>query len=374
MTPVLDGHVSVPTPAAPPTSHIPTSSTSTVAQPSHADSTSKFSGQDLASVCGCGNCTVHTFLTSGCPRPSQVPTFSLPFADLSHLKDTQKVITLGRLYLEYQYIVSLFAKLKKEIFYSITSTKITFQHLSKILVKLESFMPSLPQDEKTAEVKKAKSLPKLFAMLPEDSSFLEYHIFEDLVSQLKFDKTSASVKTYKQELDQFCRRSVFECPLFSQAGKDGHSNFIVEMGRGRSRMSIQELVSVQEQLCSVLSVVTNTLNLCNVSKLPSGSIQVIFRVSNVVKEVLLPLNRENQASLRQLGCLDWSFYNGLDITYNPVKRGKGHVGVAWWRFLVELFSVRMWIVVVRSLGLFSHKLFGDMHAFIQWCKGQIVLY
>ena len=189
-------------------------------------------------------------------------------------------------------------------------------------------MPSLPQDEKSAEVKKAKSLVKLFAMLPDDSSFLEYHVFEDLVSHLKLDKSS-SVKGYKQELEQFCRRSIFECPLFSQAGKKGHSNFIVEMGHGRMHMSIQELVSVQDQLCSVLSVVTNTLNLCNVSKLPSGSMQVIFRVSNVVKEVLLPLNQDNQASLRQLGCLDWSFYNGLDISYNPVRKGRGGEGQLW---------------------------------------------
>ena len=313
MTPGLDGHTSNSS-----TSH---NSTSTVAQPSHADLTSKLSGQDLNGVCGCGNCTVHTFLINGCPRPSQVPALSLPYADLSHLKDSQKVITLGRLYLEYQYMVSLFAQLKREIFFTITSAKVTFQQLSKTLVKMESFMPSLPQEDKAAEVKKAKSLTKLFSMLPDDSSFLEYHILEDLVAQLKSEKSASTLKAYKQELEQFCRRGIFECPLFSQAGKEGHSNFIVEMSRGRSRMMIQELVSVQEQLCSVLSVVSDTLNLCNVSKLQSGSIQIIFRVSNVVKDVLLPLSREHEATLRQLGCLDWTFYNGLDISYNPVSQG-----------------------------------------------------
>ncbi len=296
-----------------------TGATSTVAQPSHADLTSKLLGQDMNGVCGCGNCTVHTFLLNGCQRPCQVPALSLPFADLSHLKDSQKVITLGRLYLEYQYIVSLFTKLKSDLFYTITSAKVTVQQFSKTLVRLESFMPSLPQNDKAAEVKKAKTLTKLFAMLPDDSSFLEYHVFEDLVAHVKLEKNSNSLRAYKQELEQFCRRSVFECPLFSQAGKEGHSNFIIEMSRSRSRLSIHDLVLVQEQLCSVLSVVTNTLNLCNVSRLQTGNIQVIFRVSNVVKEVLPSLTREQEATFRQLGFIDWSFYNGLDISYNPVS-------------------------------------------------------
>lgn len=310
MTPGLGAHPSTSD------SHI---SMSTIAQPSHADLTSKLAGQDLAGICGCGTCTLHTFLLNGCSRPSQVPSLSLPFVDLSHLKSSQREIVLGRLYLEYQFMASNFTKLKRDIFYTISSKKLNFNQLSKILVKLDSFMPSLPQDDKTTEVKKAKTVSRLYGMLPDDSSFLEYHVFEDLVAHLKSERNKGSMRAYKRELDQFCRRGIFECPLFSQAGKDGYSNFILEMGRNRCGMMIQELVSIQEQLCSVLSVVNNTLNLCNVSKLQSGNVQVIFRIPNFVKDVLLPLSREQQMTMRELGFLDWSFYNGLDISYNPVS-------------------------------------------------------
>ena len=300
---------------------ITTNNMSTIAQPSHAELTSKLAGQDLTGICGCGTCTVHTYLLNGCPHSSQIPALSLPFVDLSYLKGTQRQIVLGRLYLEYQFLLSKFSRLKREIFRTIMSKKLTFYYLSNTVVKFDSFMPSLPHDDKMAEVRKAKTVPRLYSMFPDDASFLEYQIFEDLVEDLKVERNVDSMRAYKQELDLFSQRGIFECPLFSQAGKDGHSNFILEMSQDRSNLIIHELVCIQEQICSVLRVVSNTICLCNVSKLQSGNIQVIFRIANFMKEVLLPLSREQQTKLRQLGFLDWSFYSGLDISYNPVSLG-----------------------------------------------------
>lgn len=296
-----------------------TNNVSTIAKPSHADLTSKLAGQDLTGICGCGTCTVHTYLLNGCPRSSQIPALSLPFVDLSYLKGSQRQIVLGRLYLEYQFLLSKFSRLKREIFRTIMSKKLTFYYLSNIVVRLDSFMPSLPQDDKIAEVRKTKTVAQLYSMLPEDSSFLEYHIFEDLANDLKVERNTDNMRAYKHELDQFSQRGIFECPLFSDAGNDSYSNFILEMGQDRCSMNIHELVCVQEQLCSILSVLNNTVCLCNVSKLPSGNVQVIFRIPNFVKDVLLPLSREQQSKLRQLGFLDWSFYSGMDISYNPVS-------------------------------------------------------
>ena len=297
----------------------PITAMSTIAQPSHADLTTKLAGQDLTSICGCGTCTVHTYLLNGCSRSSQIPALSLPFVDLPHLKANQKEIVLGRLYLEYHYLLSKFARLKREIFRSIMSKKLTFYHLSNIVVKFDSFMPSLPQDEKIAEVNRVNTVPELYNMLPDDSSFLEYHVFEDLAEELKVERNTENLRAYKEELDHFSQRGIFECPLFSQAGKNGHSNFILEMDQVKFSMTIHELVSIQKQICSILSVVNHTVCLCNVSKLHSGKIQVIFRIPNFVKDVLLPLSADQQTKLRQLGFLDWSFYNGLDISYNPVS-------------------------------------------------------
>ena len=91
-------------------------------------------------------------------------------------------------------------------------------------------------------------------------------------------------------------------------------------------MSIHQLVAMQEQVCGVLGVVSNTLSICNVSKMLGGNVQVIFRVPNYVKDILVPLNAEQETALRDLGFIGWSFYNGLDISYDPVSLAMWYCG------------------------------------------------
>lgn len=296
------------------------SNTTTIGESSSSDLTNELVGQDLSGVCECGSCTVSSFLQNvSCSHPSQIPALSLPFLDLSHLDNVQRQMLLGRLYLEYKAIVSRFSKLKKSVHRLITERKITFSNLSKMIAKLDTFMPSIPQDDKMVELRKAKTISKLFALLPDDGSILDYQVFEDLAETLKNDTLMDEVKAYKSLLDVYCRRGIFECPSFSPTGKTNYSNFIIELHHSRYKMQIQELILIQEQLCGVLSVVSNTLCPCNVSKMQSGNVQVIFRVPNYVKDVLLPLNAEQETAMRQLGFIGWSFYNGMDISYDPVS-------------------------------------------------------
>ena len=290
----------------------------TVGQSSDSDSSNQLSGS-LCGVCGCGTCTVNSFFQNGCPRPSQVSALAFPFLDLSHMdSDHQRLKHLGRLYLEYQMMVWRFTTLKKDIHRLVTAKKLTFNHLSRILIKLDSFLPSMPHDDKMAEVKKLRTVAKLFSVLPEDASLLEYHVFEDIAEELNLNEGKDKVHEYKQQLDTFCKRGIFECPSFSPTNKANHSNMIL-IHRNHSKMCIQDLIMLQDQVCGVLSVVSNTLCLCVVSRAQMDNIQIIFRIPNFVKDVLNPLSAEQQNSLRQLGFLQWSFYTGTDISYDGVS-------------------------------------------------------
>ena len=240
------------------------------------DLTSELLGEDLLGICECGACTVSSFLQSiPCPRPSSIPALSLSFLEVSHLDGVQRQLLLGRLYLEYKAIVNRFSKLTHAIERFILEKKISFSNLSKTIAKLESFMPSLPQDEKVRDIRRAKTNNKLFALLPDDSSFLDYHVFEDIARELKNAELNSKVAEYKKFLEGYCHRGIFECPSFSPASKKGHSSFITELHCSRHKMTLRELAAIQEQVCGILGVVPNTICLCSsASKMPAGNIQV----------------------------------------------------------------------------------------------------
>lgn len=296
---------------------------STVGQSSNSDLVGrKLASEDLFGVCECGTCTVDSFLQNGCPRPSQVPALSMPFMDLSHLDVSKRQILLGRLYLEYKAILSKFGRLKKEVQRYVTTKKITVTNLGKILTKLDSFLPTFTQDNKALEVKKLKTVGKLLgAILPDDSSFLEYQVLEDLASELKSSDLKSSANAYKKDLEEYSRRGIFQCPSYSPANKSNSSNFIVEMDKNYVGLTIARLLAIRDQLCGVLGVPPLSFSPCSVSKIQaSGHVQVIFRVSNFVKDLLSPLNAEKEGALRQIGLLGGSFYNGMDpMAADPVS-------------------------------------------------------
>jgi hypothetical protein len=191
------------------------------------------------------------------------------------LDGIQRHILFGRLYLEFKAVVSRFSQLTHAIERHILEKRMSFSNLSNTISKLDSFLPSLPKDDKVAEIKRAKTNNKLFTMLPDDSSFLDFHVFEDLCEELKSKDLKSKMAAYKKFLASYCQRGIFECPSFSPTAKKGQSSFITEMHSRHYKMSLRELLSIEEQLCGILGVVPHTVSLCsNASKVASGNIQV----------------------------------------------------------------------------------------------------
>ena len=60
------------------------------------------------------------------------------------------------------------------------SKKFTFHYLSNIVVKFDSYLPSLPKDQKIDKVNIVNTVPELYNMLPDHFPFLEFCIFKDL--------------------------------------------------------------------------------------------------------------------------------------------------------------------------------------------------
>ena len=214
-----------------------------------------------------------------CSSPTDLPHLSMPFMEWAEMEwaqgdVSQRLVLLVRLYLEYKALSNKFAKLKKDLCQWIIQKRLTFTNLSKILANLDSFMPSLPKDDKVSELKRAKTFNKLFGMLPDEQSFLDYQIYEDLTTEMKSAELGKKVKAYRELLDVYCQRRLIECPFFSLPGQVSLSNLVVELPAERSKMTLQELVLMREQLCGVLGVVANTFYPFNIRRGQTGNFQV----------------------------------------------------------------------------------------------------
>ena len=69
--------------------------------------------QEKAFGCGCGKCTISSFIDKGCPTPTTTASF-FPYLSTEGLTTTEQEILRGKLFLEFQKITMHFSHLMSE--------------------------------------------------------------------------------------------------------------------------------------------------------------------------------------------------------------------------------------------------------------------
>ena len=251
--------------------------------------------------CGCGECSFENFLSKGCPKPI-LSMSSFSYLNTKGLDDSQMQILRGRLYREFEVITTNFGSLVYKTCGSLIQQRITVRELVRLLMALGAFQPTLCErplfEECLEELQAADSIDKVFFKLRGYMSFCSYHIVEYVIDAFGTQQDKENLCDYTAKLNEYSRRSIFECPTYSLARKD-QANLVVKLeGVNLERYNLIHLAALKSRISSIIKVTKYTLRLCTVK---DGCLQLTFQMPHFVKAVIFPLTDSQKAALKVEG-------------------------------------------------------------------------
>ena len=194
---------------------------------------------------------------------------------------------------------------------SLIYQEVPVKMLARVLRDLRAFQPSecdspLLRDRFDA-IKAAEDIDDVFDILAEYVSFFSFHITEHIVENLGTKDDKKLLAEYKAELEEYCKRNIFECPSYSTP-KLGVANLVMKV-EGIEKYNLKHLAELISHVSKVLSVSQHTLQLCSVEK---GCVQLNFQTPHFVKESIFPLTAEQREAFAQRAiilvmCEGWTY-------------------------------------------------------------------
>ena len=251
--------------------------------------------------CGCGSCTLFSFIERGCPTPfSSKNTF--PYLKLSGLTDEQQENLKERLRFETREIMMRFQELVSATIKSLIRRNVSVDELVPHVMTLGAFNPVLKNppvplfQDCLKELKAAGTISKAFMVLNEYFSFFNYDIIEHIIKELGTDEDKAELQKYKDNFNQYARRRIFECgPHFGPESETDHADIFVKLDSRYDNYTVAEIKGFCRKLSETLHLSSKgVLHLCRVDK---GCIQLTFQVPLFVQHEIFPLSREQERAL-----------------------------------------------------------------------------
>jgi len=273
----------------------------------------------ISSICGCGKCTVNSFLQTGCPKPSPVLQGFLPHLNVDGLSEKVQIIRRGKLYLEYEQICATFTSLTTKLMKSLTDRGVTVESVTQVLQSIPAFNPPhthTPLLAPQLSTLKDKSLYHLLAFVGNLPSFANFSLLEQLISKLGSEADRQEMENYKSLFGEYCKRGVFECPSFYEPDDSpDFCDLVLKVDKEFSKLTLDRLMMYIDWLCSIFMITKASLLLVSISKSENCHVEMVYpqlskevelvcRLSTVVKEEIIPLSPTHEDILKSAGILE----------------------------------------------------------------------
>ena len=248
----------------------------------------------------------------GCQEPIVTKT-GLPYLNASGLTEVQKSILVGRLLDESQEMLLAFQRLVSTARRSLIQQNIPPEDLVAELMSLDAFDPVLNKAkipltrtpvfrECQKELQDTKSINDVFFTVKDYFSFFNYKIIEHILVVFGTNDDQEEVKKYKETLEKYCKRRVFECPphIYGSRSESGQARLVVKKDDVLEKFSVNELKVFHYKLCRILQVTEHTLQLLSVE---DGCLQLTFQIPSFVQCLAFPLSENQEKSLLVEGVL-----------------------------------------------------------------------
>ena len=154
-------------------------------------------------------------------------------------------------------------------------------------------------NEHKEEIKMAKSISDIFIILSAYWNYLSYEILEFTIELYGTDDDKKRLKSYNEELHNFCKRRLFELSLPEDGSSTGNASnpkqkrFKVKLNVCE-RITCQDLLRIRERIAEILHVNLATLI---IDRVDTGCVQLTFLIPNFVAQKIFPLSNKQIAVL-----------------------------------------------------------------------------
>ena len=252
--------------------------------------------------CGCGKCTFYSYIESGCPNP--IPSASsFPYLNLSGLTREQKQTLMGRLQFETKTIMLKFQHVVSVIIKSLKNRQVAVRELVSHLMSLGTFDPVFKEAQVPLllncykDLMNAETIPDVFLQLKDYFSFFNYHIIDQIITELGTDEDRQELQKYKDIFQVYAKRRIYEClPQFGPVSGTDHADIIVKLDFPYESYTLEEIQHFQNRLCELFRIISSQgiLRLCRVDE---GCFQLMFQVPSFVQQKIFPLSSEQERAL-----------------------------------------------------------------------------
>ena len=226
--------------------------------------------------------------------------------DMRGMSESEKRHLRGKLTNDYRDINSEYSKLNRSIRKSLGDRQIVPMQLSEVLMELNAFLVHERHKNKPIlaecmdEIENAKDVHHVFKILRPYGSFFDCSVIEHIVqSPLCTHEDRKRLGKYKEKLNAYCQRSIYECPHFATPNQEPKfRNLVMKIDDDiESTFTIKALDAFCNRVAKSLNLKGHTLHLCSVKK---GCLELIFQVPSFVTDIIFPLSHEQKMELEKL--------------------------------------------------------------------------
>lgn len=225
-----------------------------------------------------------------------------PYLNVESLTEDERHALYGRLTIQYKRISSSYAKLNQDIRTSLTTRNITPSEVANVLMELSAFPlrvhdSSEPLLEDCLEkIEAATSIQAVFKILRPYGSFFDCHIIKHIVnSDLCTDGDRSKLKIYLTQLDDYCRRNVFECPHIASSDSSFPKLMLKVDDIVPKSFTMKSLDAFSAEVAETLNLNRHTLRVCSAEE---GCVRLTYQISKFIVEKIFPLGPMQQKTLR----------------------------------------------------------------------------
>ena len=227
------------------------------------------------------------------------------YLNTENLTEDERHGLYGRLTNEYKDITSSYARLSIDIRKSLQTRGVTPGQLADVLMELSAFPLKVKDSSKPLledcfdEIEDAETIQGIFKILRPYGSFFDCHIIKHIVNSiLCTNDDRARLRRYLSELDDYCRRNVFECQHFASIDPKFPKLVLKVDNLVSKSFSMKAIDAFTANVAKTFGLSRHTLRLCSVDE---GCIQLTYQIPQSVVDKVFPLSPKQEEAHKSLG-------------------------------------------------------------------------